>query len=180
MSIHVEWLDRQLTKCAYCYALCLTEEAYFAELDKLGVKQGDRQPFSKTAWASATVNFYETSVCKNTDDPVALVCMRGYEDHEPIAVAGLLVHEAVHIWQAHARNIGSLNDHGDEEEAYAIQRISQQLMWSFVEQTNEQLQGAQSLPAGPQEVGAYLPQSNPGTIQDFHETRRAVLASKAT
>lgn len=131
----VEWCDRLLTRCAYCYTLYLTEEDYFAELDKLGVKQGDRSPFSKTAWASATVNFYEPPVCKNSDDPVALVCMRGYEGHDPIVVAGLLVHEAVHIWQAHARNIGSFNDHGDEEEAYAIQRIAQALMWSFIDQT---------------------------------------------
>ena len=131
----VVWLDRRLTHCAYCYALCLTEDDYFAELDKMGVKQGDRHPFNKTAWAGATTNFYETSVCKDVEFPTALVCMRGYEKHEPIVVAGLLVHEAVHIWQAHARHIGSFNDHGDEEEAYAIQWIAQQLMWSFEEQT---------------------------------------------
>ena len=49
-------------------------------------------------------------------------------------IHGLLLHEAVHIWQAHTRAIGSLNDHGDEEEAYAIQAIAQELMYSFREQ----------------------------------------------
>lgn len=130
-----EWLDRRLTFCAYCYCLCLTEESYYAELDKLGVNQGDRPPFKKTRWSGATTQFIPIDKCSDSDYPVALVCVSGWEKHEPVVLAGLLVHEAVHIWQAHASNIGSFNDHGDEEEAYAIQWIAQQLMWSFVEQT---------------------------------------------
>lgn len=130
-----EWLHRGLTTCAYCYCLCLSEEAYYKELDKLGVSRDDAPPFKKTPHSNAVTNLIQRSAMKDVDHPVAIVCMSGWEKHEPIVVAGLLVHEAVHIWQAHAVHIGSFNDHGDEEEAYAIQWLSQQLMWSFMEQT---------------------------------------------
>lgn len=130
-----EWLQRSLTTCAYFYCLCLTEEAYYKALDKLMVPLRDRPVFRKTPQSNATTQFIPADKCDNTTAPIAIVCMSGWEKHEPVVIAGLLVHEAVHIWQAHAAYIGSFNDHGDEEEAYAIQWIAQQLMWSFMEQT---------------------------------------------
>jgi hypothetical protein len=65
----------------------------------------------------------------------ALICIRDYEKYSGIEVAGLLVHEAVHIWQEILRNIGEENP-SEEFEAYSIQSISQNLMAEFIAQTN--------------------------------------------
>lgn len=61
---------------------------------------------------------------------VAIVCLDGWQDLHPIEVAGLLVHEAVHVWQEHCDSIGERSP-GSEQEAYAIQAISQELMAEF-------------------------------------------------
>lgn len=128
------WLDRNLTCCAYCYTLCLTEQDFHAEMKKLGIPVGQWPPFIAGAHSNATTHFIQPQDRDAVEYPVALVCIKSSQA-DPVVLAGLFVHEAVHIWQAHARHIGSFNDHGDEEEAYAIQWIAQQLMWSYVEQT---------------------------------------------
>lgn len=55
---------------------------------------------------------------------------------EGITVAGMLVHEAVHVWQAYCERIGETRP-SSEFEAYSIQIIAQRLMWDYVRQTTE-------------------------------------------
>lgn len=51
-----------------------------------------------------------------------------------IAVQGLIIHESVHVWQSIRSFIGE--DYPSREfEAYSIQRISQDLLWSYQELT---------------------------------------------
>lgn len=64
--------------------------------------------------------------------PVALVTMNNDLDKDPVQVAALLVHEAVHIKQAILEYFGEANV-GDETEAYMVQRISQDLMNMYVD-----------------------------------------------
>lgn len=47
-----------------------------------------------------------------------------------IQIQALLVHEAVHIWQKHAADIGE-DFPGAEQEAYAIQYLSEALLREF-------------------------------------------------
>lgn len=63
-----------------------------------------------------------------------IVTLRAWKGRTPVEVAGLLVHEAVHVWQSYCARIGERNP-GDEQEAYGIQAIAQELMQSFTEQT---------------------------------------------
>ena len=50
----------------------------------------------------------------------------------------MIVHEAVHIWQAvYARNIGEQKPGWTGVAAYAIQAISQELMAEFARQVKE-------------------------------------------
>jgi len=56
--------------------------------------------------------------------------MRDFEGRNPIEVAGLLVHEAVHVWQEYCHGIGE-DTPGSEQEAYGVQAISQELMAEF-------------------------------------------------
>lgn len=127
----LEWLDRNLLISQYCYALCLSEESFHAELKRLGVPERTWPEFLKTTHAHATTHFFE-----NLDDSAncAIVTMHPVTDKEIEQVYALLVHEAVHIWQYSKEVIGE--DHpGKETEAYAIQHIAQSLMFSYKEQT---------------------------------------------
>jgi hypothetical protein len=63
-------------------------------------------------------------------ETVCIVCIDQSLDRNAIEVAGLLIHEAVHIWQQHCDDIGE-SDPGREQEAYAIQAISQELLAEF-------------------------------------------------
>ena len=123
------WLDRALTMCAYHYCLCLSEEAFDEELDRIKLPA-----WKRTQWISPDMHA-TTHHFIHDGKPIAMVCIRPDFERTGIQIAALLVHEAVHIWQKHAAYIGSHNDHGDEEEAYAIQNIAQNLMESFEEQT---------------------------------------------
>lgn len=125
------WLNRTLTFCAYYYCLCTTEKQFYAELKRLGILEKDWPSYISNAQSHATTH---TFVLDNK--AIAIVCLeKQFVNYKGVEIAALLVHEAVHIWQKHAVRIGSFNDHGDEEEAYAIQSISQELMTSFIEQT---------------------------------------------
>lgn len=127
-----KWLDRTAPPLPF-YCLCLTEAALDRELAMLQVPKVDRPTFMASPGANATTHLFYKLPKK-----VAIVTMDLVKTAEqsPIVVAGLLVHEAVHIWQFHVHNIREESP-GEEQEAYAVQWISQQLMWSYVEQTKQ-------------------------------------------
>jgi len=129
-----DWLDRTLTVCAYWYCLCVSEREFFAEIERLEVESKDRPFYFIGPNGLATTHHWIQN-----GKPVAIVCLDLETSlrYEPVQVASLLVHEAVHIWQRHAAYIGSHNDHGDEEEAYAIQNIAQALMENYAKRLKE-------------------------------------------
>lgn len=124
----VDWCDRTLTTCSYYYCLCTTEKQFVDELERIGLPT-----WRQTQWISPDMHA-TTHLFTHDGKPTAMVCIRPDTERTGVQIAALLVHEAVHIWQRHAAYIGSHNDHGDEEEAYAIQNIAQNLMESFREQ----------------------------------------------
>ena len=122
------WLERALVVGPYL-TLCLTEADFNRELRKIKLSRSEWPQFMKTAQADASAHLFEYKrrVC-------VIVCLRNYEQLDPVSVAGLLVHEAVHIWQRFCDHIGEAEP-SVEFEAYSIQAISQRLMWEFVRQT---------------------------------------------
>lgn len=117
------WLDRHIAAPGPFLTLCLSENEFQQAMRILGIKRHN-------GWinpsADATTHIYtnkESRLC-------CIVCLNDFAGRDPIKVAGLLVHEAVHVWQAYAERIGE-DLPGIEQEAYAVQAISQELMAEF-------------------------------------------------
>lgn len=103
--------------------LCLSAAEFASALKHLRI--GDKLDWAKNAHSHATAHSFE-----GPRGLTVVVCLRGWQGRDPIEVAGLLVHEAVHIWQQYAERIGE-HSPGDEQEAYAIQAIAQELLAEF-------------------------------------------------
>jgi len=122
MTRKTVWLDRRIARPGPFLALCLSEAEFRAAAQAL------KAP-SISQWCSsdATTHTFEHVDGKG---PCCIVCIQGREKHGPIEVAGLLVHEAVHVWQEYCEGIGERNP-GSEQEAYGIQSIAQELLAEF-------------------------------------------------
>ena len=121
----VKWLDRRIARPGPYLALCLSEEEFHAALAHLRIL--DRPPFVNPG-ADATAHY-----CTNPKgESACLVCLRSDSDRSGVEIAGLLVHEAVHVWQEYARTIGETAP-GSEQEAYAVQCIAQELMQAYAD-----------------------------------------------
>lgn len=115
------WLDRRIAAPGPYLALCLSEAEFRAATTH--VKAPSIPKWCDKHAQVHTFDHENGGVC-------CVVCLRSYEGRDPIEVAGLLVHEAVHVWQQYAESIGERYE-GMEQEAYAIQSISQELMAEF-------------------------------------------------
>lgn len=122
-----DWRDRRIAAPGPYLCLCLDEATFHAALADCGVN--DRPGFMATGHAHATTHFAEHS----NGNLVCIVTIGPWDARTPVEVAGLLVHEAVHVWQHYCERIGE-HQPGDEQEAYGIQSIAQELMQSFTEQ----------------------------------------------
>lgn len=126
--IHPDWRDRRIAAPGPHLCLCLDEATFHAALAECGIK--DRTQFMATDHADATTHYFQHS-----DGTLACIVALGMvAGKSPVEVAGLLVHEAVHVWQRYCDRIGEHRP-GDEQEAYGVQAIAQELMQSFAEQT---------------------------------------------
>lgn len=119
----VEWLDRRIARPGPYLTLCLTQEEFDAALKHCKVR-------SRPDWVSANADATAHHLSNPRGEAVVIVCMRDWETRSGIEVAGLLVHEAVHIWQEYCEMIGEERP-GREQEAYAVQSIAQELMAEF-------------------------------------------------
>jgi hypothetical protein len=123
--LKTRWLDRRIAAPGPHLALCLTEQAFAAACAHLKREPGG---WIKTPQANATTHLFARD-----GKMTAVVCIDGWQGRDPIEVAGLLVHEAVHVWQEYSDNIGERTP-GAEQEAYAVQAIAQELMAEFARQ----------------------------------------------
>jgi len=133
----VQWCSRDIFQSSHYYALCVDEDDYINEMHRLGKKYPP--PFTTNGTARGTTHFFDDKEGK----PIALVCIHKdvIANNTGIEIAGLLCHEAVHIWQYIVDHIGEFNE-SKEFEAYCIQAIFSELMWAYedmvVKKTNKQ------------------------------------------
>lgn len=120
------WLDRRIAAPGPFLTLCLSEGQFKAAIKHMRIP--GEHPFVKTAHSQATAHLFD-----GPGGLAAVVCLRDFEGRDPVEVAGILVHEAVHVWQEYAAYIGEKAP-GVEQEAYAIQSIAQELMAEFARQ----------------------------------------------
>lgn len=124
------WCDRALFKSPIFYTVCTSEAAFRKEMKRLEIPQSDIPQFISEG-AHATAHHFKESDGVGAS---TIVCIRPAPEKDQIVVAGLLVHEAVHIWQRIRESIGE-DSPSSEFEAYSVQWISQQLMWEYCRQT---------------------------------------------
>lgn len=118
----MKYLDRTLIQMPIHFALCRDEKAFNKEMKRLKVPKEERPPFLVEG-SHATVHHFE-----NQDDGrISIVCLGTTKGRTREQVYGLLVHEAVHIWQE-VRKLINEKSPSSEFEAYAIQNIAQALM----------------------------------------------------
>ncbi len=115
------WLDRRIGAPGPYLALCLSQAELSTAMRKLKLPP---PPFTFEG-ADATMHSFvgPNGLC-------CIVCLGDMRDHNPVEIAGLLVHEAVHVWQAWCDDVGETHP-GREQEAYGVQAIAQELMAEY-------------------------------------------------
>lgn len=123
MKTPFKWLDRhRIAAPGPFLTLCLSEAEFRQAIAPL------KAPVvPKWLTSHATTHVFTHDAGKA---PVCVVCLGSTKGRSPIEIAGLLVHEAVHVWQEHCQHIGERVP-GAEQEAYAIQTIAQELMAEY-------------------------------------------------
>jgi|SRR5690606_37610400 len=110
------------------YWTVVTDERQFPHVLK-EVYHPEKPPhvdwFSNSTTPGITHRFASSS-----GDIFCVVCIRGTDDLDPLAVAALIAHEAVHIWQFIQEYLSE--EHPSIEfEAYSVQIILQQLLHEY-------------------------------------------------
>lgn len=119
----MNWLDRSLNIGPYLH-LCLHEDEFIECLDHINFPKSGRSDFLNPNADATTHQF------RHDGKMYSLVCLGNTEGRDITIVYGLLVHEATHVFQYACTEMGETKP-GEEIEAYAIQWISQQLMWAY-------------------------------------------------
>lgn len=122
------WLDRNLLTGGYL-AFVTSQEEFEQALKDIDCTDCN-EAFLPKGWPACTRHF------DNVNGSTAFIVafsMEAAAKEDPIDVAALLVHEAVHVWQGTERTAGKLGCFGDEGEAYSIQNISTRLMTAYAE-----------------------------------------------
>lgn len=123
-----QWLDRTLL-IGPRMAFVASPAQFKAAKRRAGVECDD--PWLEPGWHACTHTFRSSGgqlLC------IVAVDLETAQQMDPIDVAALLAHEAVHVWQHTADFIGG--ELGREMPAYAIQNISAQLMRAYVAATS--------------------------------------------
>lgn len=121
-----KWLSSSLMECAYRYTLVTSEKELKSLLKKLRLPD---VAFCDDGALAQTQLFREEEYC--------LVLLKEGLTCKIEEILGLLVHEAVHVWQFHCEWIGEEKP-GTEAQAYGIQKIATELFKAYIDSTQLQ------------------------------------------
>jgi hypothetical protein len=128
----VRWISRTIVESPLCIGLCLSEEGFKREMKRLDVPRDNWPPFVPDG-SQASVHCFEKKAGANI---CAIICMKDFANKPIDLVRGLLIHEAVHVWQQICETINEDNP-SSEFEAYSIQGIAIRLIDAYDEQTKK-------------------------------------------
>jgi hypothetical protein len=120
------WIDRSLVESPLCIGICFDEGSLERELRRLKVPRADWP-----GWIDVGKDAHVLTLSNPVGQMVCLVCVEFDDKRDVVEVAGLMTHEAVHVWQAVCEDINEYTP-SSEFEAYSIQNISQRLMGAWM------------------------------------------------
>ena len=125
MTKQAKYISRVLIESPYYVGLCKTNAQFKSELERLGV---DKNTWSE--WVPSDKDGRVHSLYSKDGKPICLVCIKHKKNISRVSVIGLIIHEAVHIWQ-HIREDINEESPSKEFEAYSIQQIAQELIIAY-------------------------------------------------
>lgn len=125
----MKYIDEALLRRPCSVGMCIDERAYLREMRRFNIKSPSSFVIPGMA---ATMHWLDDTT--GDGESVAIVCVdiERVRHLDGIQLACLIVHEAVHVFQNICQHWGE-EAPGKELEAYSIQRLSQQLMYAYLE-----------------------------------------------
>lgn len=127
----VLWCSRDIFYSCVAYTIITNEEDFWKEVQKLGVPREIVGPWVGAGSNARTHKFVYHEEGKSTE--CAVIAFPASPDRDPEEVIGLIVHEAMHVWQWILEGIGESKP-SCEFEAYSVQSIVQSLLREYKRQ----------------------------------------------
>ena len=128
------WINRDLIQSPFYLGLCITEDQFKRELKRIKVPANET-PLWVVDGKDGAIHLFTDKQGRG----IAIVCIKPSPHVDEIQVIGLLIHEAVHVWQDIKKDMGEY-DPSPEFEAYSIQNISVRLIDAYAQLTGNSKQ----------------------------------------
>lgn len=122
----VKWVDRTLVLSPYSIGLCTSAKQFKREMKRLKVPEAECEEWVKEGM-EGKVHFFKSVGQRSR---CCIVCIWKRKGMLEVGIQGLIIHEAVHVWQAIRGFIGE-DTPSTEFEAYSIQSIAQSLLEAY-------------------------------------------------
>lgn len=120
-----KWLNRQIAPSLPYLTLCLSQEEFDRVLKYIKYTK-EKLPFVTDGYDAKVYHLNHED-----GDKICVVCMKIDKTKSVVQHISLLVHESMHIWREYKESINE-NYPAAEQEAYAVQFISQELITEYL------------------------------------------------
>lgn len=124
----VHWISDIVIKRDIRVALCLSETAYHAVCDTVGLRVKWRDHWLCNGGGAVLHKLFDTA-----GDRVAVVCLDETSANDNADIVGYMAHEGMHIVQWQMECMGETKP-SDELQAYSIQSVITELVREFTRQ----------------------------------------------